>query len=820
MSAPASNELRGSRARRLLGRLTLAFTTALALWLTATRLHISTDLSMLFPEQREASALGRFSRAFGGGDGGLVLIRAPGPDEARSTAREMIAALRAKSSVENVIARAPDLSLMDPTLAWVYAGPRARQALATAVAPDGMRARLADTKALLLAPGSSDAEAWLARDPLRLALVPWESRLELASGVVASADGSFEADGGRAQLIVVQPVGSAFDAEAAARFVDDFDDASRSVGVAHPQALIQLTGGHAIARATETMFKRDLALSSTLSLVFASAMFVLTFGRARALVAVLPPLIVGTLWTTGLAAFLPHGLTGVAVAFTAVVVGVGVDTGVHVYAALLAGRRSGMSPLDAARFARRSTWRPTLLAAIAAGLAFGSLALSSLGALRQLGLLCGVGEFLTAVAILWITPEVGAFLERGDPPLRRGGRWTARVVALTGTRRRAAGALAMASGVVVVLALTGWPKTGDAIVAIRPHGLAPLAVQETIYELFGGRPGQWIVISEDDTEEHAMARADAVAEALEPLSRDGTIDGMDSLASYAPAAATRRARLRERDQLDLPRRRANLEAALADAGFDLAACAPAMAAFASPTPDEPRTEIGLAKSLDWVRSRHVRRDGPRTMAVTYVRPSRDATKVARTLAVIAGADSEAIVTGYPHLEVALRESLARDLPRIALVACFVVAIALRAMLGRLLDVGVALSTIVVEIAAVAVLMRVFHVSWHVYDALVLPVLVGVTIDESMFLLHAARQGQRGGKGGDDAIVEALAEQGPLVVATALTTAAGFAALLFCRFEGLFDLGAVGVMGVLLGLLAALVIVPAGLRLAGDAGATR
>ena len=55
------------------------------------------------------------------------------------------------------------------------------------------------------------------------------------------------------------------------------------------------------------------------------------------------------------------------------------------------------------------------------------------------------------------------------------------------------------------------------------------------------------------------------------------------------------------------------------------------------------------------------------------------------------------------------------------------------------------------------------------------------------------------------------------MATALTTTAGFAALLFCRFEGLFDLGAVGVLGVLLGLVAALVIVPAGLQLAERAG---
>jgi hypothetical protein len=103
----------------------------------------------------------------------------------------------------------------------------------------------------------------------------------------------------------------------------------------------------------------------------------------------------------------------------------------------------------------------------------------------------------------------------------------------------------------------------------------------------------------------------------------------------------------------------------------------------------------------------------------------------------------------------------------------------------------------------------------VYDALVVPVLVGITLDEAMFLLHAARaaEGTGDGKETDPAAVtrRALDAQGPLVTATALTTAAGFAALFACSFEGLRDMGAVGVLGVLLGLVAALVVVPAGLR---------
>ncbi|MEO8796752.1 MAG: MMPL family transporter, partial [Polyangiaceae bacterium] len=154
---------------------------------------------------------------------------------------------------------------------------------------------------------------------------------------------------------------------------------------------------------------------------------------------------------------------------------------------------------------------------------------------------------------------------------------------------------------------------------------------------------------------------------------------------------------------------------------------------------------------------------------------------------------------------------AHDLPIVGGIALFLVILTLRALLHRGSDVILSLATIVIEVAAVALLMRLLHVRWHVYDALVLPVLIGITMDESMFLLHAARTGQSEGESLDRTISRALREQGSLIVATGLTTSAGFAALLVCRFEGLFDLGAVGALGSALGLLSALFVVPAGLR---------
>ena len=793
-----------SRAR--LYRVLLVLLTIASAWLTVSKLRMSGDLSTLLPESGDAGALARWTHAFGMRDPAIILLRGPNPREVDAAADVLAGSLRRAPSIARIVDRAPLPSAPpDPTLAWAYAGPRARARLAGIVTPEGMRARLADTKAMLLAPGAGEeAEAWLARDPLRLSQVPWETRAELAAGVPAWPGGAFVSDGGRARLVVAEPRGSEFVSADAERLVEDVEHAKAAVrGAGIADVTMELAGGHAIAWAIEGMLRRDLEVSGTLSALFASIAFVLTFRRVRALVAVLPPLALGTLWTTGIASLLPAGLSAVAIGFAAVVVGVGVDTGVHVYAALLEGRRSGMSPQHAARYARSVTWQPTLTAAGVASVAFASLALCGLRAIKELGLLCGAGELLTSVAILLVTPEIGAWLERSPPPARRDARWVDWLARATGTRRRAYVALASCALPIVAVALTGWPRPADALVAIRPRALPPLVAQQHVYEFFGGAPGQWVVLSTDaHDEERARARADRVAETLEALADDGTIGGFDALANFAPSAATQRNRLAERDALDLPARRASLEAALRDAGFEVAECSSALDAFSHPSGAIAAGSPSADAAYSWLLGRHVARDEKGILVASYVRPTGDPAADARARAAILAADPGAVITGFESIDRALRGLLSRDLLVVGGVSLVLVAVAMRIALRSARGAAVALATLACEMAAVGAAMSLLGVRWHVYDALVLPVLFGVTIDESMFLLHAAR---------GHSVRDALASQGPLVAATALTTAAGFLALVGCRFDGLRDLGAVGTIGVLAGLVAALVVVPAALR---------
>ncbi len=758
----------------------------------ATRLRLSADLTSLFPSDREARALARFVRVFGGGDVALVLVRGADPVQVEGATHAATERLKTSARIAHVVDRVPLPKAVDPTLAWAWAGPAARDRLEAILS--AMPERLRETRGLLLAPGAgaaAEATDWLARDPLRLAAVPWEGQTALASGVQATVDGAFVTNDGLARLVVLQPRDGAFVPGAATAFVQEVETHLAPVREAFPEVTLALAGGHATAAATESMLRRDLLVSSILSLGLASAAFLFLFRRGRALVALLPPLAMGTLWTTGFAALWPGGLSAVATAFAAVVVGVGVDTGVHVYAALLEARRLGLSPRESAQWARSHTWRPTLTAAGVAAAAFACLGLADVASLGQLGVLCAVGELTTAVAILAVTPELGAWLERGTVPCVSRPRWVDLVRVLTGTKRRAALVLVVAVLPVPMLLWVGGPPVSEVLVALRPADLVPLAVQRDIQERFGGGGGQWVVLSVDKDPEQARTRADRVTEALDPLAVRGVV--VDALTTFAPSRTTQAERLRVRDKLDLPSLRPRLAEALEAEGFDLEACAPSLEAFTHPS-----QELHDSTGQDFVTARHLAQDSGETLVATYVRLPRDAQ--GEVLAAIGQGDANAMVTGYPFLERGLRRTLARDLPRVGLAALGAALVTLALGLRSVRGVVLAFVVLAVELLWVTMVMRVCGLSWHLYSALVLPVLVGITLDEVMFLLVGANRDK-----------DVLVKQGPLVATTALTTAAGFGALMVCRFDGLRELGAVGALGAVLGLVAALAVVAAGLR---------
>jgi predicted RND superfamily exporter protein len=350
----------------------------------------------------------------------------------------------------------------------------------------------------------------------------------------------------------------------------------------------------------------------------------------------------------------------------------------------------------------------------------------------------------------------------------------------------------------VAVAVGLGPRLADAIVAMRPAGLRPLQVQQQIYDAFGGRTGQWVVMVRGDD---AHERNDRIAEAL--VLHAEHIESVDTLSSMAPAPSTQRARLSERDGLRMTDRADALALALKEVGFAPDRFVSPIAAMRAPS--HTLVELDELRQGDSaiMMSRYLGEDAGQRVIVSYVlpRPGHEAA----VEEAIRAAEPSADITGYGRLERSLRATLAADLPRIGGVAALLVLLSLALSLRRKRDVGLAAAVVACEIGVVLWLVRVFDVPLHAYDALVLPVLLGITVDEAMFLLFRAREV-------GDSVRETLRHEGPPIATTALTTAAGFAGLIICDFDGLRHLGIVGAIGSLAGLVVALIIIPAGLRL--------
>ncbi len=785
---------------RVLVSTLLASLVALAIVWFGVRLN--PDVVALIPESGESAALARYLRGFGGGGVGVVLIESSDPLTTRRVADAVALELSAQGSVAFATAKleAPDKPA--PLLAWRSADQRGRQKLAEALTPEGMRERLVYTRKLLLAPGSGAASERIAADPLRLSELAFEER-SVGAGVKPRSDGYFATEDGAAHLVVFKPKGQALRGADAKALVHDVS----LVLARHQQdgVTLRVAGPHAVASQMESMLRRDLTLSGAVATVLASLLFALLFGRVRALLAILPALLLGTLWSSAVAAAWPGGISAIAVAFTSIVVGVGFDTGIHVYAALLDARRSGLSPQEAARAARARTARPVLSAAAIAAAAFASLSLSSVEALAQLGVLCAAGEIATALAIVLITPELGALLERGAPPPERTPRFVPWLFALTETRGRAVIGLGVAIACGLSFVVAG-VHVSDSVVAVRPSKLEVLKVEDRVLELFGGRVQPWIVLVADPDKDRAMARADRLAEAL--AADVAHIERVDALTSIVPAKETQRARLAERDALGLGKRADELEKALEEQGFRTGPFADFLAAMRAAPSELLDPDAAMAGDARVVASRYVAAEDAATLVAMHVHLTPEASSKAALFELVKTVDEGASVTGYARLESDLRAALRHDLPRIAGVALGLVLLLLAFALRNARDVLLSVAVLGVGLGALLTLLSLLGVPLHIYSALVIPVLLGVSVDEVMFLLHHSH----GAPPGRDAVLVTLEKEARPVVTTALTTSAGLVALMFAQYDGLRDLGAVGAAGNLVNLLVALLVVPAGLRL--------
>lgn len=798
---------------------------AMVLWavalLPASRLELRFELESLLPDDSPAAAAyGEYLRLFGGVRRVYIIVEAaqgvqgvaPGllteagdrlaelleESSEVSSARAGIGEEDQHDFLTRVVQRAP---LFVPGDDWL-------EKVSAHLDPESVRQRVHQIRAALLMPGGEATAQLAPHDPFGLT-VEMPRLLAQASGIpVDPLTLGFVSLDGRRALVVVEPSAAELDAVAGQRLQITIDEAAAAINRELEEELsIRAVGGPLYAAHDQQVVRSDLERTLSLTALLCGGLLVAVFGGAAIPAAGLVALAAALTWLAAAVALTTGSVSGVAVGFSAVLVGLGLDTGIHGGAAFSRRQLETKSNMEAMQMTFEDVGRPVGAAALTTAAAFGVLMASQLPPLREVGGVVAAGILMVVVSTTTLGAGLAQLLVHRPKAPRRSWRLIGRAVdflvekAHSRPRTVLAGALVLTA--VTLPALLDLELRPD-LSGLRPVNHPVLEAERALGEFFGlGEDAATVLVHGRDLDE-ALTEAQAVIRVLEATGSDLTIMSPVGRIIGSRAAA---GRLEELKSLPLAEALTNFGSEVRAAGLDPTAFAPGLDALAelaagrlpggaSPIADEqvrvePSGEVWVTLLLRHSQGRWP--EGPPEKirsALTRAAPS-------------------ALVASLPWVGADLRRVAAKDLRRLSgLSLLLVVGVVLASFRGRPAPALLALMPVVFGTAWSLGWWSLLGRSLDLVGLAVLPVMLGIGIDDGLHAVHGAQPGGLG------RIEGSVRRAGPAMILTTLTTCIGFGSLALSRLPALKAAALLIPIGVASCLMTTLLLIPATISLLG------
>jgi uncharacterized protein len=643
-------------------------------------------------------------------------------------------------------------------------------ALRRDLAGDGIGQRLQDAFQQLLGPEGWALKNVIRRDPLdlrRLALAKLRF-VNLVPQVRLDGNRFVSADGRSALVLAETPV-AVTDSKGAQALENAFAKAQQALP---PGVSATLVGAQRYTLANARAIQGDLwriLSASSLALVL---LFVVLLRSLRSIwVFVIP---VAALAVSGVAVLAVYGaVSAITVGFGAVLLGISVDFGLHVYYALA----SGEAPPEATV---AEVARPVVFGALTTIGAFAVLLFSDLPGQRQLAVFSIAGLIAALALALLVLPHL---LRSGPPPAAPAGpaggfsrplRWTI-------------------LGCWLVFCLwSGWQATGLTIngdlrsVSLVPPALA--ATEAQVKATWGGFRDQAMIWTAAGSEEQSLGAATAI---FNTLQQSGV--PLVSLAPLLPPEAVQRAnRQRWRafwqgaeGQAILAR----LDQEAAGLGFAADAFAPFTGSLSAPA--APVTLASLkAAGLGSLVEALVVPEGEKMRLLTLAPAT---PRVAELLKVDGPAGMRLVSQGRFREEIS--GAIGRDFKSFLLGATLVNVLLLVLLYRRPLKILVSALPVATGLLGMFGIMAATGTAFNLFNVIAAILVIGLGVDYGIFMVCRVFEGHQ--RGVDRA-----------VLASGLTTLAGFGALVLARHPALHSIGLSVLLGIGVAIPTALLVIPA------------
>lgn len=564
---------------------------------------------------------------------------------------------------------------------------------------------------------------------------------------------------------------------------------------------VDLGGGYRNAIEQMSQIQGDMASSAGISFAILALIVVVFFRSVRALFCVMVPLILGTAWTLGFAT-LAVGYVNIITAFIfAVLLGLGIDFGIHFYGRYREERAAGHDPLESMVITHQHCGMASILAGTTTSLAFLALTLADFRGFSQFGLIAAFGVVLCMGAVFFIFTALTFMFERWMP-LKLMGYTVDRGEDGQIVRRR----FPFGAGVVLL----------GIVVGIGGAAMGPAFVDfELNFNKLG--PKQKKGKAEHEQIQYGTTEATAPAviftgsaeesrsiwEQLEKKTDNGRarhprIKSYQTLMSLVPDSQAEKAKVVKKLCRKLKRKVKIFEGDPREGADELLQhCKP-----------EAFTAADLP---DWIRAKFTDKSG-RMGEFIFVSPRGSTNDGNVALAFrdemmsLEGTDGRPpVVSGKPMVWAEVLIAMKTDGALTSGAAFAVVLLLLGLFERRLGAVGMIFMPLGIGVGITVAVMAITGMKLNFFNMLALPTIIGMGVDDGVHMYHRYKEL---GPGSARYIVKTT---GMAAVLTTLTTSVGFASLMVANNRGLNTLGVLTVIGMVSALFTTLVILPAAMQ---------
>lgn len=653
---------------------------------------------------------------------------------------------------------------------------------------------------------------------------------------------------GSRRLVLAKPILDNTSLDRAGPALEELGRGIAAVRAARPDVTMRVTGDPVLRQQELNDAFSGAIYASGFSFVLVALSLIVGIRSGRLIAALLITLIVGSIWTTGLAAVTVGRLNLISVAFLVLFFGLGVDFGTHLGLRHLEETRRGAPFGEALRRSMLGEGPSIFLSALCAALAFLAFVPTSYVGLAEFGIISALGMVVAVIVTFTVQPALMALM----PP--KIGRRTDVTIGIGHWIKRHYRAIIGVAAVVTVAAVAA---AFNAQLDANPLNLQDQQTEpvETYRDLArdpGTSPYALNVLAAD---------ADAARQLAPKLAAVAGVEGVRWIEDFVPADQPAKLAALETIRTDLgagffqdlspdpsppgpelQQAFADLQAAaaefaaspdaqLGEAGRQFSA---ALVAFAEKRGTEPPAleELGaalagqvpvLVKDLQEKLSvsepvsvedipPELRRDwiGANGQMRLSVLPADDVSSAEAMRAFAARVKAVAPqAAGVPATVAGAGDAIVASFTEAILYTALAIAVVVAFVRRRVSDVLLVLTPLAVAALWTVAASVVLDLPFNFANIIVVPLLIGLGVASSIHIVVRAHEVVHDQSGDHEEGTEVLETSTPLAILVAqLNTVAAFATLAVSKHQGLYSMGLLLGTAIMLVLIVSLVVLPA------------